>query len=265
MQSCSRVLWAAVLACACTASQRAACAGSDDPSSSQGAADVGLFPKAYGLLANEALMFPVDLSDWPVKIDTSHQLFVDDYLVASLENVQRTVHQAQKHPGNPIMVGDKPWEGSGPVFPLVRRDFQTGRFRMWYAGAGGFELPRGVRVRFPTLYAESSDAVHWEKPALGLHEYEARAWTSWHHHMTMVALAHLFMTTTKQELKQEMPELTLPLTLELMKATMSRPTLSEDDALRITEYHLHRNHFAHESHRKSRKRKHKRIKLKHLL
>ena len=83
--------------------------------------------------------------------------------------------------------------------------------------------------------------------------------------MTMVALAHLFMTTTKHELKDEMPELTLPLALELMKATMSRPTLTQSDALRLTEYHFHRNKVARKSHRKSWLRKHKRIKLKQLL
>ena len=103
------------------------------------------------------------------------------------------------------------------------------------------------------------------KGEFGMSDYEARAWTSWHHHMTMVALAHLFMTTTKHELQEEMPELTLPLALEMMKATMSRPTFSETDALRLTEYHLHRNRVARKSHRKFWLRKHKRIKLKPLL
>jgi hypothetical protein len=80
-----------------------------------------------------------------------------------------------------------------------------------------------------------------------------------------MAKANLFMTTTKYELKEEMPELSLPLALELMKATMSRPTLTETDALRLTEYHLHRNRIARKSHRKSWLRKHKRIKPKPLL
>ena len=45
--------------------------------------------------------------------------------------------------------------------------------------------------------------------------------------MTMVALAHLFMTTTKQELREEMPELTLPLALE---AELLQPMPSENGA-----------------------------------
>jgi len=38
------------------------------------ATDESLFPKAYGILANEMLMFPVDMSDWPVKIDSSRMV-----------------------------------------------------------------------------------------------------------------------------------------------------------------------------------------------
>ena len=40
--------------------------------------DKSLFPKAYGLLANEHLLYPVDQSNWPGKIDRRRQLFLDD-------------------------------------------------------------------------------------------------------------------------------------------------------------------------------------------
>lgn len=134
--------------------------------------DETLYPKAYGILASEPLMFPVDMSNWPVKIDQMHQLFVDDYLIASMANVERQVHQAVKHSANPLMVADKSWEGQGPVFPVVHRDEKTGRFQMWYAGQVRYTLASGVSARFPALYAESADGIHWEKPELGLHEYE---------------------------------------------------------------------------------------------
>jgi len=140
--------------------------------------DCDLYPRAYGLLPNEKLMFPVDMKDWPVKIDDSHQLFVDDYLVAEMDNVTRELHHPVKHPSNPLVVGDRPWEGAqggegGSIcFQIVRRDEATGLFRMWYAGYHRFTMPDGVSVRFPALYAESKDGIHWEKPELGLHEYE---------------------------------------------------------------------------------------------
>jgi len=135
------------------------------------ATDQSLFPEAYGVLANEQLMFPVDMSDWPVKIDCSHQLFVDDYLLASIKNIKRTVHQATKFSGNPIMTDHTPVDGAGPIFPIVQRDQQTGRFRMWYAGRITYTLPNGTSVRFPALYAESDDGVAWTKPGLGVFEF----------------------------------------------------------------------------------------------
>ncbi len=125
----------------------------DDGTPLQTATDTELFPKSYGLLANEHLMYPVDMSDWPIKIDGARQLFVDDYLIASTVGLKRTVHQALKNPSDPVVVGDKPCEGGGPIFQIVRRDKASGRFRMWYAGLKRFDLPSGVSVRYPALYA----------------------------------------------------------------------------------------------------------------
>jgi len=138
--------------------------------------DRALYPKAYGVLASEHLMFPVDMGDWPVKIDGSRQLFIDDYLIASMKNVSRQVHQAKKHHGNPIIVPDKPWEigggRAGCVFHIIRHDPKTGRFRMWYAGYTSYTLASGKRARFPGLYAESADGLIWQKPELGLYEFK---------------------------------------------------------------------------------------------
>jgi SRSO17 transposase len=152
-----------------------------------------------------------------------------------------------------------------PVWLVVRRSLAEKPEVKYYVSDADESTPletlalvTGTRWRVEEFFEDG-------KGDFGMSDYEARAWTSWHHHMTMVALAHLFMTTTKRELQEEMPELTLPLALELMKATMSRPTLTETDALRLTEYHLHRNRIARKSHRKSWLRKHKRFKPKPLL
>lgn len=152
-----------------------------------------------------------------------------------------------------------------PVWLVIRRSLAEKPEVKYYISNADESTPlstlalvTGTRWRVEEFFEDG-------KGDFGMSDYEARAWTSWQHHMTMVALAHLFMTTTKHELQEEMPELTLPLALELMKATMSRPTMTEADALRLTEYHLQRNHVARQSHHKSWKRKHKRIKLKPLL
>lgn len=103
------------------------------------------------------------------------------------------------------------------------------------------------------------------KGDFGMADYEARAWTSWHHHMTLVSIAHLFITVNRHELKQEIPELTLPMAMRLIQAALERPRLTNEDAIRLTEYHLARNKTAHESHRKSWLRRHKGIRPKRLL
>jgi hypothetical protein len=94
---------------------------------------------------------------------------------------------------------------------------------------------------------------------LGMADYEARAWTSWHHHMALVALAHLYVTLTKRDLQQDVPELTLDMAVRVLRSAFAQSTRSEQEAVDLIDYHLDRNRVAHESHRKSWLVKHKRL------
>ena len=100
------------------------------------------FPEAYSILTSDRVMFPDDISDWPLKIDSTHQLFVDDFLISEIDHLTRQFHQPTKHAGNPLMLG-------GTV--AVVYDSDRGQFRMW----------NGAR------YLTSTDGVHWDKPDLG--------------------------------------------------------------------------------------------------
>ncbi len=87
------------------------------------------------------------------------ELFVDDLILASTENVERVMRQADKLE-KPVLEPEQPWESNRVyIYGAVERDAQTGRFRMWYNAAG-------------LCYAESDDGIHWVRPNLGLHEYE---------------------------------------------------------------------------------------------
>ena len=131
--------------------------------------DASLFPGAYGVSADERLMYPVDMSDWPAKITSERQLFLDDYLIASLSKVTRQVHPPTRHPVNPILrFWKKAWEHGYGHSVWVLRDEQTGQFRMWYNFHHRIEGEDGVRYRAPTCYATSDDGVHWVKPNLGI-------------------------------------------------------------------------------------------------
>ena len=53
----------------------------------------------------------------------------------------------------------------------------------------------GVRWRVEEFFEDG-------KGFLGMRDYQARSWTSWHHHMALVAVAHLFVTVTRIRLKK---------------------------------------------------------------
>jgi len=91
----------------------------------------------------------------PITVDSRKQLFLDDYLLASLTRVQRTVEQAQKFAGNPVLWPTENWEPPRAViYGSVLRD--EGKFKMWYHSGGGVG------------YAESDDGIRWNKPRLEL-------------------------------------------------------------------------------------------------
>ena len=95
-----------------------------------------------------------------LELNTSPQLFVDDYLIADRYGLSRTMHQPRKYPGNPILRAETPAEGHAVnLYGTVMRSHGDGTFRMWYQGyAGG---------AYHGLYATSHDGVYWERPSLG--------------------------------------------------------------------------------------------------
>jgi hypothetical protein len=93
------------------------------------------------------------------------RLFLDAMVVEQQTGLARVFHAAEKHPGNPVLQADKPWEGNGygttPHGGTVLLD--EGKLRMWYIGG---HSRRGVGFRI--CYAESADGLTWTKPSLGL-------------------------------------------------------------------------------------------------
>ncbi len=90
------------------------------------------------------------------------RLFLDAMVVEDSEGLTRVFHAAEKYPGNPIIKKQHPWEGWGPyVYGTVLWD--GGRLRMWYQGIGADSAD--------VSYAESSDAIRWTEPELGIIEY----------------------------------------------------------------------------------------------
>lgn len=61
----------------------------------------------------------------------------------------------------------EPWEGTGSSCFCIFRDGDI--YRMYYLGYTCFDPNMGGNINL--CYAESSDGIHWEKPSLGICEY----------------------------------------------------------------------------------------------
>jgi hypothetical protein len=106
-------------------------------------------------------------------------LFADDSGVASSAGVKRTVHPGRTRP-KPVLEGSLPQEGSRVYLAgSVHFDEATGLLRMWYVGHP--DLPGGKKPKVEgfrsgkgnfVLFATSKDGLVWERPALGLHEFQ---------------------------------------------------------------------------------------------
>ena len=96
-------------------------------------------------------------------------LFVDDHDVLYRSGTRRVLNQPVRHPQNPLITEDKPWE-LAIGWTSVHRDSKTGRYQLWY------QAYAGKRAQLKThectvCYAESDDGVTFTKPSLGLFDF----------------------------------------------------------------------------------------------
>ena len=123
----------------------------------------------------------------PLRIGTAKQLFIDDRVVESTVAVSRVLNRPVKHPGGPVLRPERKWEGNFAAVSSVIYDPEDALFKMWYVPslitAG---RPPGPLEEYESLlrasnyredldlscYAVSRDGVHWERPDLGLVEFE---------------------------------------------------------------------------------------------
>ncbi len=113
-----------------------------------------------GLSSNSIVRHP------PVReIGSSRQLFLDDWLIDRMENVARWVHRASKEPSNPILKPERPWEGKRILYSNVIYDYNQEHFKLWY----------NVRPQSENLLclATSSDGLQFQRPSLGLRDFES--------------------------------------------------------------------------------------------
>lgn len=99
-------------------------------------------------------------------------LFFDEFHLQSVRNMQFVAHQPTKHPQNPILKPEHPWEAwrAFPIANCVMLDPSDGLYKMWYETGYDEQVSPGERIN-RTAYAESADGIQWNKPALGQYEF----------------------------------------------------------------------------------------------
>jgi hypothetical protein len=105
-------------------------------------------------------------------------LFLDLREATRVERLHRRVHQPRRHPHNPILKGEHPYEQLASLYGTVLFDPADRLFKMWYLtgpSRQGFVQVRHRRAlgNITLLgYAVSQDGIVWEKPLLGQVDFE---------------------------------------------------------------------------------------------
>ena len=103
----------------------------------------------------------------PLVLGSRRELFVDDFLIERLAGAELKMHRPVAQ--DVALVCDAPWEGNTSAYFTLFAD--DDRFRMYYrASHWDVAAKKEAHPEF-TCYAESRDGLRWEKPKLGLFEF----------------------------------------------------------------------------------------------
>jgi SRSO17 transposase len=87
-----------------------------------------------------------------------------------------------------------------PIWLLIRRSLEAEPEVKYYVSNAAAETPLGTLAGVACTRHAVEDYFEDAKSYLGMAQYETRSYVGWHHHMSLVAMAHLFITLTRREL-----------------------------------------------------------------
>jgi hypothetical protein len=112
-------------------------------------------------------------SSYRISAATGPYFLCDNRVVEDRWLVERFVVQPRRHPGNPLLVREHLWEGTGPhLGGSVLYDPASNLFRMWYSVWNANAYYNKLPFSYNVCYAESTDGLHWTKPFLGVFDYQ---------------------------------------------------------------------------------------------
>jgi SRSO17 transposase len=90
-----------------------------------------------------------------------------------------------------------------PSWLLIRRSLGSEPELKFYVSNGDAETPISTLALVACTRCRVEEFLEDCKSYLGMTQYETRSWVGWHHHMTLVGLAHLFVSVTRLRLKKK--------------------------------------------------------------
>jgi len=103
-------------------------------------------------------------------LGSQRYLLFDDHWLEPGYTVTFVQHSPRKK--GVVLEADKPWENLG-IWPWNTVMYDDGVFKLWYdAMTHGVWDKSGPRFKAHLAYATSKDGIHWQKPELGLFEYD---------------------------------------------------------------------------------------------
>jgi len=113
----------------------------------------------FGVVASLGpLLSTICFAGEPIDIGARRQLFVDNHLIDSMNGVRQVLHRPVRR--EIAIKPEHPWEGDDVAYMVTFKD--GNKFRAWYRVGGDTG---------GAAYAESDDGIHWNKPKLGIIEY----------------------------------------------------------------------------------------------
>jgi SRSO17 transposase len=134
---------------------------------------------------------------------------------------------------------------------LIRRSLDPVPEVKYYFSSAAADVPLETMALVTGTRWRVEEFLEDAKGQLGMADYEARSWTSWHHHMSLVALAHLYVVQTRRDVNRQVPDFTLDMAMRLLRAALPRPQLSLEEAGDLVDYYRDRNEQAAQSHKKT--------------
>src|SRR5262249_17628525 len=92
----------------------------------------------------------------------------------------------------------------GPLsWLLIRRSLGSEPELKFYVPDGDAATPLSTLALVACTRCRVEEFLEDCKSYLGMTQYETRSWVGWHHHMTLVGLAHLFVTLVQRRLQKK--------------------------------------------------------------